>query len=214
MGINDFLVILLTSATVSGIISLLLKTYLDSTINRRIEKEREESKHLYEIEVEKLKHKLNVEFEKIGIELSLKSGLEKEIFERRFQEYPILVELIYRTRNMARDIARYPDSSDSLTSEFNVRANELEDYLYQYRMDLERDELFVGIHNYKNFLKNMSMLLADIKFYKERNDEPRLRDYIDKVHEQYEEIEKSHKPIIESLSSIDEQKNHVKDKTA
>ena len=204
MDINAILSTIFTSTAISGLIAFVLKTYLENKIKNKFEKEKEQLLHSYEIEIEKLRHQFAIELQRVEANLNIIADINKEIVERRFNEYPSLVELVYRARNMARDITNNPESSFSLCSEFIARAKELEDLLYKYRIDLERDKVFIEIHRYKNLLKNFGMLLEDAIFYREKGDAPRVREYVAQIHNYYQDIEQFHKPIIERLSKMDQ----------
>ncbi|MCK5561583.1 MAG: hypothetical protein KAJ51_13355 [Thermoplasmata archaeon] len=176
--IIEIIAIILTSSVVSAIVTFLLKTFFESKI-----------RHRYEIELEKFK-----------TELSIKANTEHEITERRLEAYPKIVELVYRTRNMSREIVTRSDISPTLFDELSTRAGELEDSLYKYRIDLERDKVFTPIHTYKNILKHFVMNLSDIKYYRAQDDSKKVNNSLKTLNEIYEEIENQHKPIIEKLS--------------
>src|SRR5512140_1602704 len=121
MDLPNWLISIVTSATVSGIVTVALKAYFNARIT-----------HHFEVELEKYKS-----------ELAIKADAEQGIAHRRLEAYPRIVELIYRTRNMARDLANDISISNlSLAEELGARAKELENSLYQFRIDLERDSLF------------------------------------------------------------------------
>ena len=106
----------------------------------------------------KINHYFRTELEKYKSELHVTADFEKKMTTRRIEAYAYLVEVIYRTRNMARDLSiHFSLSNSSLFSEFKSRVKELEDCLYRYRIDLERDNLFIRVHEYKNLLLNFSL---------------------------------------------------------
>ena len=176
---QSILISLLTSATTTTILLFVFKTIFKSKID----------------------HYFNTQIEKLKSELSITTDVEQKISTRRLEAYSSLVEIIYRTRNMARDLStHFTQTNLSLSSEFKSRVKELENCLYKYRIDLERDELFVGVHEYKNILLNYSMKLSDIKYFMEHNEEERILNNKKELLKQFELIEEKYNPIVHELS--------------
>lgn len=176
---QSILISLLTSATTSTILIFVLKTIFKSRIQ----------------------HYFNSQIEKLKSELSISADVEQKISSRRLEAYSSLVEIIYRTRNMARDLStHFTQTNLSLLSEFKSRVRELENCLYKYRIDLERDNLFVGVHEYKNILLNYSMKLSDIKYFMKHNEDERVLNNKKELLKQFESIEEKYNPIIHELS--------------
>jgi hypothetical protein len=87
-----------------------------------------------------------------------------------------------------------------LVDEFAAQTNELEDRLYSYRLDLERDGIFICVHTYKNAAKTFNRLLEDRKHLLELGELEQVADIAVQLKEVYGEIEKQYGPIIEDLS--------------
>lgn len=180
MDTTTILISVLSSSAVSGVIVFAVQTYMKGKIN-----------HHFQQEIEKLKS-----------ELSIEQNQKKIISDRRNEAYPIIVELVYKTRNMARDIVTIMDfKSKSLIEEFSSKTRDLEEVLYKYRIDLERDNCFTEIHGYKNALLNLNMKISDILFFFENNAEDKAMKHKTEMQNDYNTIEKSHQELISILSN-------------
>src|SRR5438105_3465349 len=103
-------------------------------------------KHLFDVELEKLKLELELSKEKFKSELATEGDVARSINERRFRPYPHMVELVYRTRNLAREICEGIGPNPTLVDELAARWLELQDAIFEARSDLERDHLFETVH--------------------------------------------------------------------
>lgn len=120
MDILSLVVTVVSSATFSGVVIFVLRAYLKKLIENRFEKE----------------------LEKYKTDLTIKAKRENEYVQRRLDAFPKIVELVYRTHNMARDIVNQtPPTSISLFEEFNNRLEELAEHIFICRFDLEREGL-------------------------------------------------------------------------
>jgi len=140
MDLQGDLFAVLTSAGVSGGVTLLLQTYF----TKRIE------------------HRFAVALEKHKAELAVRIQAEHGIITRRMEAYPKIVELCYRTRNMARDLVATGTPQAALMQELQARSRELEDLVFRFRIDLEADHLFVRVHRYKNLIQHFSRGVAEL----------------------------------------------------
>ncbi len=173
-----------TSAVVAGLLTFILKTYFKTRIE-----------HVYKIELEKCK-----------AELALHMEQGQAFISRRLEGYPALVALVYRTRNMARDLTRSISPRNvSLAAELAVRTEELEELLYKYRIDLERDGCFQDVHRYKNVLLNFNMLADDIKYFLDHGEEERAERCLVELAEIHAQVETIHLQVIQVLSLGDSQ---------
>lgn len=188
---RSILAALLTSTVVSTVLTFVFKTYFENRI-----------RHHFELEMEKLRHQYEVELEKFKTELTIRADTVHEITGRRLEAYPKVVELVYRTRNMSREIATGANTSGTLVDELGARVRELEDSLYAFRIDLERDGVFSSVHTYKNTVKTLNMLLSDLSFFQNRGQDQEAREVAGKIRSLYDEIEVQHRSIIEGLSTL------------
>jgi len=187
MSLEEIGTAILTSAVVSTTIAGIIKLQLE----KKFEMKLEELRHSYEIELERIKNNLSIEADTIH-----------KITERRLDIYPKIVEIVYRIRNMARDIANKKETPPVLVGELTSRARELEECLYNDRMDLQRDEVFEPIHTFKNIIKEFNILVKDFNYYKSIGDnEKAFSAYADITKLYDEKIEPLHMPIIQKLST-------------
>lgn len=187
MSLEEIGTAILTSAVVSTTIAGIIKLQLE----KKFEMKLEELRHSYEIELERIKNNLSIEADTIH-----------KITERRLDIYPKIVEIVYRIRNMARDIANKKETPPVLVGELTSRARELEECLYNDRMDLQRDEVFEPIHTFKNIIKEFNILVKDFNYYKSMGyNEKAFSAYADITKLYDEKIEPLHMPIIQKLST-------------
>ena len=181
---------ILTSGVVSTLTTLVLKTYFENKIRHSFDLKLQEQRHQYEIDLERLK-----------ADLQARTSTEHELSTRRLTEYPKLVELVYRIRNMSREIASGAIISSTLKDELASRTADLENDIFAFRIDLQRDHLFPPLHLFKNTAKNFSMLLSDLIYFRDQKQEREVGDLTDHIRALYEELERQHVSIIEGLSS-------------
>lgn len=181
---------ILTSALISSIVTFLLKIIFES-----------KQQHRFDIELEKLKYEYELQLERLKSEIGVNTSIKQVVIERRLQNYPKLVELIYRTRNMSREIAT-AGVNPVLLTEFQVRSGEIENLLYQSRIDLERDKIFAEVHGYKTLLKTLGRAAEDISLLKSQDDATeKLDEVVLQLRHLYDKIESSHKPLIDKVSA-------------
>lgn len=188
---NNIIVAILTSGSVSAVVAFAIRTGFEARL-----------KHHFDLELEKLRQSYEVALEKLKAELTIMAETAHELTQRRLTEYPQLVELTYRLRNIAREIVAPTETAPIVISEFAARTKELEDRLYAYRLDLERDGVFLPLHTYKNTVKTFRRLLEDRDHYEILGDKSKTQMVSNELNSLYVEIEKQHKPLIESLSVI------------
>jgi hypothetical protein len=174
MDLRESLVAVATSAGISTGVTLLLQAYL----TKRIE------------------HRFALALEKHKAELAIRMQTEAGIITRRMEAYPKIVELCYRLRNMARDLIVSGVPMTALSEELQVRAKELEDLVFRFRIDLESDQLFVPIHRFKNLIQQFSRGIAESMTEATTNTE------MDNLKGNYAEIEKSYPEVIKDLESF------------
>jgi hypothetical protein len=178
------------SATVSGAIAFTFKTFLKAAIENR-----------YSQELEALKKQHTLEIERLKADLAVKTNTEREVTERRFLAYPKLVSLVYRMRNMCRDIAGHLSEGNlSLVEELASRVKDLEEALYDFRFDLERDRIFDDIHAFKNRVIGFNIRAADAKYFIEEREHLRAQAACKELGGIFDEIEARHRHVIESLT--------------
>jgi hypothetical protein len=181
-----------TPTLISAIISTIVTFSIKALISQR-----------YKIDIANLQNKHNAEIEVLKAQLMILTTISKEKTERRLKAYPKITELIYRTRNICREIDSKAISFNSyIIPELNNRVKELEDCLYEYRLDLDSDGLFMEVHKYKNCLLNFCYKVSDLKYFYDNSELERAEHVKTELSEIYKVIEESHAPIIKDLSSV------------
>jgi hypothetical protein len=169
-----------TSAVVSSAVTFVLKTYFEN----------------------RLKAHFNLELEKAKHEYKIREDASHEVVGRKLKAYPTIVELVYRVRNIARELVMGEDVNPTFKSELESRVRELEDSLYQFRIDLERDGLFLLVHSYKGLSKEFTRSVADLVFVlasaDPQNTAQNLRQQRRSI---YQELDSKHKEVIDKLSA-------------
>lgn len=169
-----------TSAVVSSAVTFVLKTYFEN----------------------RLKAHFNLELEKTKHEHKIREDTSHELVGRKLKAYPTIVELVYRVRNIARELATSPDVNPTFTSELESRVRELEDSLYQFRIDLERDGLFLPVHYYKGLSKEFTRSVGDLVYVLASGDPQATANKLrEQMKNTYQEIDSKHKEVIDKLSA-------------
>jgi hypothetical protein len=174
MDLQSSVFAVITSAGVSTAVTLLLQTYL----TKRIE-------HRFAMELEQHKAKLAIHME-----------AEHGFITRRLEAYPKIVELCYRTRNMARDLVVTSAPLAALSQELQSRSKELEDLVFRFRIDLEADDVFTEVHRYKNLIHIFSRGIAELT---SGTIAPEASMALQK---DYAAIEKSYSEVVNGLESL------------
>jgi hypothetical protein len=136
----------------------------------------------------KIEHQLARELEKYKSELDVRVAAEKGLVNRRLDGYPKIVELAYRTRNMARDLVGLAPPSQALLDELRARARELEDCVYRFRIDLEADHVFVAVHRHKNLILEFYRAASEQRAAERTTAEPALAMIIQSIERSYGEV--------------------------
>ena len=185
---NDLITVFLASTIVSSIISFILKISAENKI-----------KHHFNVEIENLRHSFDIELEKLKSSMIVEVDTAHELLERRFDLYPDIITLLYRIKNISRELSSSSEPSPAFIDELEARKGELEETLYKFRMDLERDGFFGPIHAYKNNIKSFIRLIKDCDLYREAGDNEEMRNISDSIKKVYEDIENDQNLIIKLL---------------
>ncbi len=190
MSALDVITTILTSALVSSIVAFLLRIIFE---NRQ--------QHLFTMDIERLKHVYEMQLEQLKADMTLNVDIQRGLLERRLATYPKLAELIYRARNICREVAN-SGTNPVLADEFQARVRELEDLLYASRIDLERDGLFARAHGYKNLLKAFGRAINDISILQSQAIDPHdVERMKEELLSTYRRIEVAHRSLIDDISA-------------
>ena len=211
MGILEYIITaLITSTVVSALSMFVVKTWFAESVKHQFSQELENMRHTHIIELEKLRSELALSQERFRSELNISADITHELTERRLNLYPKSVELVYRIRNLAREITKSLPVSLILVDELTARTKELKENLYSCRLDFQRDAIFWPLHTYKNTLQDFNREVSDYAFHNERSDFAKLQEVTINLECLYTKIETQHKPIIEKMSSFSEENSHIK----
>jgi hypothetical protein len=178
----------------SGIIGLAVKIYLEAAIKQR-----------FNTQNALLQQKLLAETEKLKVNLALKQESQHEMNKRRFEAYPLLVQHVYKTRNAAREaVDGSVQVSKAMTDDFYSSIRALEDCLYGYRLDLERDHTFTCVHTFKNAAKLFGLDLGDLSYHLSRAETEKVKAIRLKMSEAYRPLDKLYFDVVERLAAMND----------
>src|SRR4051812_16881689 len=109
--VNDIFVPIVTSTVVTTAVSFILRTVFENRLKHHFDMELEKLRHTYTTELEEVRHKYEIEVERLRASLELTTETSKDLVTRRRSIYPGLAELIYRLRNLAREIDESPQTA-------------------------------------------------------------------------------------------------------
>jgi hypothetical protein len=115
----------------------------------RLEKLKSDLQGTMDERIEELRNQNASGQEKIKADLNIRVQELLELFKLRRVIYPRLVELMYRTRNKAREAFNLQDMSQ-LTKDLHDLVNQIIESMFQSRAYLEHDGTQVRIHTFKN----------------------------------------------------------------
>ncbi len=174
--IEDNITTAIIAAVISVIVTVLIR-FIEYTYNYRLDKK---------------KSRLNLE---INVD-------EKKIISR-LDKYAILVEYIYRFRNLSRELFNVlPQKTQPLINELELVLETLKNYLYSFRFDLEQDKIFSTVHEYVHLAKNYQLNLSDYYSFSNIYDESYHVTQKNLMQNLFEELDKKHKNVISILTKI------------
>ena len=178
------------SAVVSGLVAFTTKEFIQSIIQKRAQ---------FEIETLKMQHAL--EIERLKAQLSSAAKEAEAMRSRRSQAYPRIGGLVYRLRNMARGLAEgLSEANISLVEEFADRTKELEEALYEFRLDLERDQLFMQVHAFKERALSFSLKAVGAKNALKSGESPTTEALSSELKDRFEVLDKLYSDLVRRLS--------------
>lgn len=179
------------SAVVSGLVAFTAKEFIQSMIQKRTQ---------FEIETLKMQH--DMEIVRLKAQLSNAEKEADEMRSRRSQSYPRIGSLVYRIRNMARGLAGGLSISNiSLVDEFAARAKELEEALYEFRLDLEKEHfVFTQVHAFKDRAVGFSGKAALAKHALESKEDLALEGLVEELRAGFKVLDSLYLEIVKRLS--------------
>lgn len=126
-------------------------------------------------------------------------NIQDKIIERRFEVHPKFVEIVYRIRNLIRDIISNFKATLNEVEDLKDQKNLLIDYLLSSRLDLN-ESTFNIIHKFKDNCVLFIQRMEDLRYYinnnQTQNEEEVKKDLI-KI---FNEINEGYKKISAMLS--------------
>ena len=148
--------------------------------------------------------------EKFKANIEIKKGVEVNLTRKRLIIYPKIAELLYRIRNMAREIVTSFNLDSVIVTEIDNQKMVLIEYIYKNGLILQEDGLFNHIHRYKNILITFTEFVKDLQYFLKRKDEKEITNLKSKINLKYEEINSEYQNIIDSLKSAEKMVGDVK----
>ncbi|MBM4043733.1 MAG: hypothetical protein FJ279_01340 [Planctomycetes bacterium] len=152
MSLTDILVTMLMSASVSALVTWLLKMSFQHLLDRHLQ-----------LEIERVKSSLAMESDRLKAAIELETTRQTDLARKRLEVYPAIIELAYRIRNMARDSLSGAVGAD-VAKAFAGRVLELEEALYRNRYYLDSDDATGVVHDFKNCAVTFNILFGDIAY--------------------------------------------------
>lgn len=178
---TTLITLILGSSVVSSVVTVLLQTFLSSRVNQTNLKE-----------IERLKAELNT-----------KTSIENQLQSKKREAFSQIASLVYRSRNMARDLAAKPGHApSSLISEFDLCRIRIEEALYTFVLELKASGDFLAVHSYKNSLKSFHISLTTSENVVATPSDRRA------LEELYQTINHQYENLIKKLSDINVPVDH------
>ena len=178
---------------------------LNSDLKMRADSHLEKERARYSKELEAIKTNLqkqaNEDIERIKIGLSARTQDRLEILKLRREMCPPLAELIYRIRNEARDALEEHEPSAS-NEELKRLVELVIEKLFQFRIDLERDDVYNLVHSFKNTSRTFVILLQDFCLFRQENRTNEAIEVYRKMQVLYTRLDEEHLRTIRVLKSL------------
>jgi hypothetical protein len=150
-----------------------------------------------------IEYSYNYRLDKKKNQLSIEANIYEKKINSRLDKYAVLVEYIYRYRNLSRDLlCLIPEQNRSLLSELERILESLRNYLYSYRFDLEQDNIFSTIHEYVHIAKHIQLTLSDYYSFSNLYDESHNINQKNIITKLFEELDEKHKDSVLILTKI------------
>ena len=182
MTIIDIITTVTTSSLVASVVTFLLKQYFD----RRLE------------------FHFNSKLEELKADLAAQNDLTHELSARRLELYPRIVELIYRLRNLLREVCQSEHISTERSLSFIRCTKEFIEQIYMARLDLERDNVFRPLHDYKEKVVRAENFLLDWIYLNSEKPSSSTdhEETVAQLHHVYELVEHQHRLLIRDIINL------------
>lgn len=184
--IFDTIIQLVINGGLLSIIAYLIKKYFDKKMD-----------NLFALKVEEIKHSYSIELENIKSKLASNVAATSKIIEKRIESYQELGSVIYKCRNLLRDIISENEREEIIESyhQYCEQTNKLKELLFNLRIVLSENS-FDTIHEYKNISVKYSLALDLELINKDDISKDRINNLIN--YSQYDLIHKKCLSIIKN----------------
>ena len=93
-----------------------------------------------------------------------------------------------------------PGAISTTVEDFKARVRALEDCLYGYRIDLQRDHVFASVHAFKNAARTFGFVLNDISYHLSKQDDGQAAALRVTLTGAYPSLDKLYADVVESLT--------------
>jgi hypothetical protein len=192
---------LLGAVPISAVVSALYARRLE-VLRARLGQERDQA-------IERLRAELtgqrDRDIEKVKSDLAREFLATQHLAERRLEVYPLAVDRVYRIRNIAGGLASSAghESDAALASEFGARTSELRECMYKYRFDMQRDGVWMQVHEFVKTAERLVGGLEDWAYLQKRGDQGGLPEVVARIRAVHGDIERLYIPLVDLLSNVD-----------
>jgi hypothetical protein len=183
------LITILTSALVSTAVSAILGALLKYNFDRRLLA---------------ITHQNQVDLVKLSEDLKVVHNAVLERDRQRREVLPRIAEQVYRIRNRTRSVLAASQDANLHSNEneqLQNEINELEIALYQYRVLLESEGLFLLVHRFKNAAKLLHDLSTDLSLVRSEPNSD-IGDLQTQLMSTYEAFDVDHEEIVSKITDI------------
>jgi hypothetical protein len=156
-------------------------------------------KKLFDRSVDHLFQQREAEFK---VNVDAKKEATSAMFSKELMVYPEVMEVVYRSRNAARDFIIEKKNDPKIITEFNAVSIHLTDNLYKYKVFFPKD-IFDKLHAYKRLALDIVVLINEkTKPLSERTQEKLVDDLVERqLGERYEKLDKLYNELSEEITN-------------
>jgi len=197
---------------------------LTADLKSKADSKLEEERARYASGLESLKSRLqkdaNEELERIRSSYVIQQEIKKselnvevqdtlEIFKIRRENYPPLVELIYRFRNKARDTLKEPNPAAPIEG-LKMLAAQIEEKTFQLKTYLDSDRVFLSVHSFKNTSQTFVKRLEAYSRLREGNNDKEASEALSALKDSYPHLDEEYLKATAPLNALIAAKQHAK----
>ena len=208
---ETILVAVLTSSTTTGLLTAVVKAWMESRIKFETEAKlatlKAELLEKHDEQLTRLKDELHRDTERelalLKAEQDRLSNEANELLQVRLRIFPKLSELIYKIRNTAREVQNDPPRNPEYLEALSTLIKDFDACTYKFRLPLEQAHVFSAIHQYKRHLQTFLLSAKELAAWGRNvhgdKEGLQLRRELDEL---YAEIDRLHQNIIGELAVL------------